>query len=136
MIRICLMWTSDYPTNDQPYPLPRIGLPYPLIAAYTATQRETPHELLGRVAATASTLIFAPTGLALLLGSGMVAALDYRVQILSAGILSLTVAAVLVITGRRRWSTEAIGQFTSDAQEVNVAREEGCCRSTPRRSRH
>lgn len=78
-----------------------LGLPCPLIAAYTATQRETPHELLGRVAATVGTLIFAPTGLALLLGTGMVAGLDYRVQILSASILSLTVAAVLVTTGRR-----------------------------------
>lgn len=78
-----------------------LGLPCPLIVAYTAAQRETPHRLLGRIAGTASTLIFAPTGLALLLGTGMVASLDYRAQILSAGILSLTVAAGLVITSRR-----------------------------------
>ncbi|WP_206681144.1 MFS transporter [Actinomadura sp. J1-007] len=37
------------------------GLPCVLIAALTAVQRETPGALLGRVAATANTLLFAPT---------------------------------------------------------------------------
>ncbi|MFD0574034.1 MFS transporter [Kitasatospora gansuensis] len=74
-----------------------LGLPYPLIAALTAVQRETPGELLGRVAATASTLLYAPTGLALLVGTGMVAGLDYRVQIITAGTLALGTAAVLLL---------------------------------------
>ncbi|GGL93854.1 MFS transporter [Streptomyces fumigatiscleroticus] len=77
-----------------------LGLPCPLIAALTAVQRETPDELLGRVAATANTLMYAPTGLALLLGSGLVAVLDHRVQILASGLIGLAVAATLVVTGR------------------------------------
>ncbi|GAA0274002.1 MFS transporter [Streptomyces polychromogenes] len=74
-----------------------LGLPCALIAAMTAVQRETPGELLGRVAATANTLMFAPTGLALLIGTAMVTGLDYRVQLLAAGILGLTWAAVLLL---------------------------------------
>ncbi|MFI0776652.1 MFS transporter [Streptomyces sp. NPDC021212] len=69
-----------------------LGLPWPLISAMTSVQTDTPGELLGRVAASANTLIFAPTGLALLLGTAMVATLGYRVQLLAA-------AALLVGTG-------------------------------------
>lgn len=65
-----------------------IGLPCPLIAAMTAVQRETPDRLTGRVAATAGTLLYAPTGVALLVGSGAVAVLDYRVQLLTAAALA------------------------------------------------
>lgn len=61
----------------------------------TAVQRETPCELLGRVAATAGTLMFAPTGLALAAG------LDYRVQPLLAGTTGLAAAAALTLTTRR-----------------------------------
>ncbi|MEU3405991.1 MFS transporter [Streptomyces sp. NPDC006670] len=78
-----------------------LGLPCALIAAMTAVQRETPGELLGRVAATAGTLMFAPTGLALLIGTGMVAGLDYRVQILLAGTVGLAAAAALTVTTGR-----------------------------------
>ncbi|MET8100373.1 MFS transporter [Streptomyces sp. NPDC005236] len=77
-----------------------LGLPFPLIAALTAVQKHTPSELLGRVAATANTLMYAPTGLALLLGTGMVAGLDYRVQLLAAGVLGLAAAATLTVPGR------------------------------------
>jgi MFS family permease len=77
-----------------------VGVPWPVIAALTAVQRETPAELLGRVAATANTLMYAPTGLALLLGTGMVAGFDYRVQILAAGVAGLAVATVLALSGR------------------------------------
>lgn len=79
-----------------------IGLPCPLIAAMTAVQRETPEALTGRVAATAGTLLYAPTGIALLIGSGMVAVLDYRVQLLTAAALALGAAAALTLTGPRR----------------------------------
>lgn len=73
-----------------------LGLPCPLLAALTALQRETPDALLGRVAATANTLIFTPAGLGLLIGTGMVAGLDHRVQLLTAGGLALVTAAALV----------------------------------------
>ncbi|ARF52848.1 MFS transporter [Streptomyces gilvosporeus] len=77
-----------------------LGLPWPLISALTTVQKETPDELLGRVAATANTLLFAPTGLALLAGTAMVAALDYRVQLLAAGALGLATALLLTVTAR------------------------------------
>ncbi|WP_104820567.1 MFS transporter [Kitasatospora sp. MMS16-BH015] len=73
-----------------------VGLPWPLIAAFTAVQRETPGELLGRAAGTAGTLVFAPTGLAMLAGTGLVASLDYRVQTVAAGVLALTAGGLLV----------------------------------------
>ncbi|MFD6160578.1 MFS transporter [Nocardia sp. NPDC060256] len=74
-----------------------LGLPCPLITAFTAVQRDTPNELLGRVAATTNTLVFAPITVALPLGSAMVAAFDYRVQTVGAGILAFAAAAVVLI---------------------------------------
>ncbi|MFP8960441.1 hypothetical protein ACLIYP_07695 [Streptomyces nanhaiensis] len=77
-----------------------LGLPWPLISALTTVQKETSGELLGRVAATANTLVFAPTALALLAGTALVATLDYRVQLLAAGALVLAAAVLLAVTGR------------------------------------
>ncbi|MFJ7967836.1 MFS transporter [Streptomyces sp. NPDC096324] len=86
-----------------------LGLPCPLIAALTAVQKHTPSELLGRVAATANTVMYAPTGLALLLGTGMVAGLDYRVQLLAAGTFGLIAASALALTGRTTRATAPVG---------------------------
>jgi MFS family permease len=85
-----------------------LGLPWPLISALTTVQKETPDELLGRVAATANTLIFAPTGLALLAGTVMVATLDHRVQLLAAGVLGLAAAVLLATAGRAPRGTEPV----------------------------
>ncbi|MFJ2651969.1 MFS transporter [Streptomyces sp. NPDC087420] len=52
------------------------GLPCVLIAAMTAVQREVPAAVLGRVSATATTLIYAPNAVALGLGAGLVAFVD------------------------------------------------------------
>ncbi|MGA5041886.1 MFS transporter [Streptomyces capoamus] len=49
-----------------------LGLPCVLIAALTAVQRETPGPLLGRVTATANTLLFTPVVLGLAAGAGLV----------------------------------------------------------------
>ncbi|MER5307901.1 MFS transporter [Streptomyces sp. NPDC002773] len=56
-----------------------LGLPWVLVAVVTAVQRETPAEAVGRVAATANTLVFAPNALALGLGAGLVALVDIHV---------------------------------------------------------
>lgn len=92
-----------------------LGLPCALIAAMTAVQRETPGELLGRVAATAGTLMFAPTGIALLIGTAMVAGLDHRVQLLTAGALGLAGAAALALAGREGRDADA-GPVTADGR--------------------
>ncbi|MFJ9816476.1 MFS transporter [Streptomyces sp. NPDC101151] len=49
-----------------------LGLPCVLIAALTAVQRETPGPLLGRVTATAQTVMFAPNVIGLAVGAGLV----------------------------------------------------------------
>lgn len=80
-----------------------MGLPAVLIAVLTAVQRETPDALLGRVAATANMLLFAPNAVALALGAGLVAVADHRVLLVAAGALAAGVALRLVPgAGRKR----------------------------------
>ncbi|MFF3966971.1 MFS transporter [Streptomyces griseorubiginosus] len=55
-----------------------VGLPCVLIAALTAVQRETPDALLGRTAATAHTLVFAPNALGLAAGAALVELVGQR----------------------------------------------------------
>lgn len=75
------------------------GLPCVLIAAMTAVQRETPAPVLGRTAATASSLMTAPNAVALALGAGLLAVADVRVLLPLTGAAGLLTAALLV-TGR------------------------------------
>ena len=70
-----------------------IGLPWTLIAAVTAVQTHTPPELLGRVAATANTVMFGPIALATPLGAAAVH-LGARPVLLAGAALGLVVAAV------------------------------------------
>ncbi|GAA3792948.1 MFS transporter [Streptomyces coacervatus] len=73
-----------------------VGLPCVLIAATTAVQRETPDALLGRTAATAGTLIFAPNVLGLAAGAALVELTDYRPLLLALGAALLATAARLL----------------------------------------
>jgi len=73
-----------------------VGLPCVLIAAMTAVQRGTPDALLGRVSASADTLIFAPNVLGLALGAGLVELTDYRPLLLVLGVALLATAAPLL----------------------------------------
>jgi MFS family permease len=61
-----------------------VGLPWTVVAAMTAIQRATPAELLGRVSAGGTTLIFAPLTAAIPAGSGLLAVADYRLVVLLA----------------------------------------------------
>jgi len=65
----CLPW---WPVTLATGVLTGIGLPWTLIAAVTAVQTQTPPALLGRVAATANTVMFGPIALAIPLGSAAV----------------------------------------------------------------
>ncbi|MER6250767.1 MFS transporter [Streptomyces sp. NPDC001584] len=78
------------------------GLPCVLIAALTAVQREVPNAALGRAAATANTLIFAPNVLALALGSALVAFVDVRVLLPVLTVAGLAAALLLVVRGADR----------------------------------
>jgi MFS family permease len=65
----CLPWSSALPVGSV---LIGIGLPWTLIAGVTAVQVGTPDEVLGRVAATSTALMFGPNALAIPLGGAAV----------------------------------------------------------------
>lgn len=72
-----------------------LGLPCVLIAALTAVQRETPGPLLGRAAATAHTLLFAPNVLGLAAGAALVELVDHRLLSVLLGLALLSTTALL-----------------------------------------
>ncbi|MFD3728684.1 MFS transporter [Streptomyces sp. NPDC058671] len=78
-----------------------LGLPWVLVAVITAVQREAPADAVGRVAATANTLVFAPNALALALGAGLVALVDIRVLLPLLAVAGAGWAAGLTARGRR-----------------------------------
>ncbi|MER8069485.1 MFS transporter [Streptomyces sp. NPDC094034] len=77
-----------------------IGLPCVLIAALTAVQREIPAPLLGRTAATATTLMYVPNALALALGAGLIALAGPAVLLPVTGAAGLLVALALAAPRR------------------------------------
>ncbi|WP_137990124.1 MFS transporter [Streptomyces vilmorinianum] len=84
-----------------------LGLPWVLIAAMTAVQREAPETAVGRAAATAHTLLFVPNALALAAGAGLVAVLDIRALLPLLTAAGLTGAIVLAARGRTRAEVRA-----------------------------
>ncbi|MFF5407505.1 MFS transporter [Streptomyces misionensis] len=73
-----------------------LGLPCVLIAALTAVQRETPGPLLGRVTATANTLLFTPNVLGLAAGAALVELAGPELLLPGCGIALLLTAVPLV----------------------------------------
>ena len=86
----CLPW---WPAMVAGALLSGIGLPATLVAAVTAIQSRTPHDLLGRVSATANTAMFGPVTVANPLGSAAVHA-GGRPALLAAAAVCLASAAV------------------------------------------
>jgi MFS family permease len=73
-----------------------IGLPWTVVAVVTALQRRVPGEVLGRASATANSLMFAPTALAIPLGALALAYTGYRwVMVVSAVATAAVGGAVL-----------------------------------------
>ncbi|WP_308315321.1 MFS transporter [Streptomyces sp. ISL-100] len=79
-----------------------LGLPCVLVATLTAVQRETPDALLGRTAATAGTLVYAPNAVALALGAGLIAVVDHRALLAATGAAGLLTACALMAAAGRR----------------------------------
>ncbi|MEU6808565.1 MFS transporter [Streptomyces sp. NPDC046831] len=75
------------------------GLPCVLIAAFSAVQRETPHGLLGRAAATAHTLVFVPNVAGLAVGAALADVVGHRPLLAVLGV-ALAVTAVPLARGR------------------------------------
>ncbi|MFI7348799.1 MFS transporter [Streptomyces sp. NPDC049936] len=71
------------------------GLPAVLIATLTAVQHETPGPLLGRVTATAGSLVFAPNVLGLAAGAALVEVTPLHLLLPALGIGLLTTAALV-----------------------------------------
>ncbi|HCT80388.1 MAG TPA: MFS transporter [Micromonosporaceae bacterium] len=78
-----------------------IGLPLTVIAAMTAVQRLTPPQLLGRVAGTTTTFIFAPVAIAIPLGSTLALGLNYQVILGCTGSAAIAIATYMFLAGSR-----------------------------------
>ncbi|MFD4952375.1 MFS transporter [Streptomyces sp. NPDC058451] len=89
------------------------GLPCVLIAAFTAVQRETPAELLGRTSATANTLLFAPNVVGLAAGAALVGTV-YLPVLLALPALGLS-AASLMLLHRPRSADRTTSRSPSEA---------------------
>ncbi|MFE0508616.1 MFS transporter [Streptomyces sp. NPDC058964] len=72
-----------------------LGLPCVLIAACTAVQREIPSAALGRAAATADTLMFAPNVIGLAVGAALVELVGHRMLLVFLGVALLAPAGAL-----------------------------------------
>ncbi|AXE85008.1 MFS transporter [Streptomyces sp. Go-475] len=89
------------------------GLPAVLIAALTAVQRETPGPLLGRVTATAHTLVYAPNVVGLAAGTVLVEAVGHRLVLVVLGVGLLVTAAWL--SQSRARAERTVSRSPSDA---------------------
>ena len=72
------------------------GLPAVLIVALTAVQRETPGPLLGRVTATANTLVYTPNVVGLAAGAALVELFDHRLLLVVLGLALAATATTLL----------------------------------------
>lgn len=93
------------------------GLPCALIAALTAVQRETPENLLGRVAGTANTFLFGPTVVAQGIGAGLIAVADYRLLLVAIAALGAVTAARCFFGHRRQRPVPDSGSAEDGRQE-------------------
>lgn len=72
------------------------GLPAVLVATLTTVQQETPGPLLGRVTATANTLVYTPNVLGLAAGAALVELFDLRLLLTTIGLGLATTATTLL----------------------------------------
>ncbi|MEH1163791.1 MFS transporter [Micromonospora sp. CPCC 205539] len=82
-----------------------IGLPWTLVAAVTAVQTHTPTALLGRVAATANSVMFGPITLAIPLGAVAVQ-LGGRPPLIAAAVFCLAAAVAASHRPRGQWNAD------------------------------
>ncbi|MQA02860.1 MAG: hypothetical protein GEV07_09110 [Streptosporangiales bacterium] len=73
------------------------SIPWLLVAFYTLMQRETPQQLIGRVATSAEVLLGGPQTLSIGLGAVFVAIVDYRILLAVMGTLVFGCGIFLVL---------------------------------------
>ena len=66
-----------------------------VIAAMTAYQRRSPQEIQGRVAAATNMLFSVPQTMSIALGAALVTLVDYRIEIVIMGFVTLVASAYL-----------------------------------------
>ena len=76
------------------------GVPWVVVALFTAVQKWTPAELQGRVYSASDTLISTPQTVSIALGAGLSAVVDYRVLLAVIGVV-VAVCAIYLATRRR-----------------------------------
>ncbi|HEX6447511.1 MAG TPA: MFS transporter [Streptosporangiales bacterium] len=72
-----------------------VGLPWILVSLYTLMQRQTPLELIGRVATTTEVLIGGPQTVSIGLGAVLITMVDYQVLLLVMAAVIMSCGAVL-----------------------------------------
>jgi MFS family permease len=90
-----------------------MGLPAVLISALTSVQRETPGALLGRVTATANTLVFTPNVAGPAAGAALVELVSHRLVLVALGLVLPVTAAALCQSPARAERT--VSRSSSDA---------------------
>jgi MFS family permease len=85
-----------------------IGLPWAVVAAVTAVQLRAPSTMLGRVAASGNTLVFAPPALGVPLGAALVSLVDHRIPLVVGGSVTLLAAAAVLSRSRARSRAAAV----------------------------
>jgi MFS family permease len=96
-----------------------IGLPWVIVAAFTAVQQHTEPALVGRAAAAAGTVVFAPTAVAAAAGAGLVALVDFRVQLVAVGATGWLAAWLLLLRRPRTSPTSADRHGAAAAQSTD-----------------
>ncbi|MGY1527296.1 MFS transporter [Streptomyces sp. MN3] len=91
-----------------------VGLPAALIAVLTEVQRRTPGPLLGRVTATADTLVYTPNVIGLAAGAVTVGLLGPRAQLSGLGVV-LGVTAAVLLAQRPASADRTAARSASDA---------------------
>jgi MFS family permease len=102
-----LLATSSLPVVLAGMVVAGTGVPWAIVGLLTAVQTRSPAELQGRVYAAVETLLSAPQTLAIAVGAGLVAVVDYRLLI-GASVAALLVSATMLL-GRARHADAAAG---------------------------
>lgn len=72
------------------------GVAWVVIAAVTAYQRRSPQELQGRVSAAMNMLFSVPQTASIALGAALIALIDYRIEIVAMGLVTLAASGYLL----------------------------------------
>jgi MFS family permease len=94
------------------------GVPWVVVALFTAVQRWTPAVLQGRVYSASDTLISTPQTISIALGAGLSTLVDYRVLLAVIGVV--VAGCALYLASRRRAEPATTGTVASPPQQLTA----------------